>query len=128
MQDAPTANELLGAIAAFIRDHAMPQLQGHTAFHARVAANAIDIIRRELDIAPAANVAEQARLEALLDAKGTLDALNRQLCARIAEGSITLDTPGLADHLWATTMTKVAIDQPNYSAYRRSLEEGVQPG
>ncbi len=128
MQDAPTANELLGAIADFIRTHAMPQLHGHTAFHARVAANAIDIIRRELDISPGANVAERARLEALLGTTGTLDELNRALCTKIAEGAITLDTPGLSDHLWSTTMTKVAIDQPNYSAYRRSLEEGATPG
>ena len=39
MQDQPSAIEILAAVADFLRQHAMPQLQGHTAFHARVAAN-----------------------------------------------------------------------------------------
>ena len=47
----------------------------------------------------------------------------RDLCARIEAGELTLETPGLADHLWAITMTKLAIDQPKYSGYVRALEE-----
>ncbi|MGB5949807.1 MAG: DUF6285 domain-containing protein [Parvibaculum sp.] len=123
MQDQPTAAELIDIVADFIRNHAMPQLQGHAAFHARVAANALDIVKRELEIAPKANTEEHERLKALLGHDGSLDELNRELCARIESGEITLATPGLADHLWAITMTKLAIDQPNYSGYRRALEE-----
>lgn len=124
MQDQPTAAELVEAVAEFIRNHAMPQLQGHTAFHARVAANALDIVKRELEIAPVANADEAARLKALLGRDGSLEDLNRDLCARIEGGVVGLDTPGLADHLWTTTLTKLAIDQPNYSGYRRAIEEG----
>jgi hypothetical protein len=29
----------------------------------------------------------------------------------------------LREHLWETTLTKLAIDQPKYSGYRRALEE-----
>jgi len=124
MQDQPTAAELVEAVAEFIRNHAMPQLQGHAAFHARVAANALDIVKRELEIAPSANTGEAARLKALLGREGTLQELNRGLCACIENGSIGLETPGLTDHLWATTLTKLAIDQPNYSGYKRAVEEG----
>jgi hypothetical protein len=127
MQDQPTAAELIEAVSDFIRNHAMPQLQGHAAFHARVAANALDIVKRELQIAPEANTAEQARLRALLARDGTLDELNRELCARIERGEITLATAGLADHLWDVTLAKLAIDQPNYSGYRRALEERRKP-
>lgn len=123
MQDQPTAIELVDIVAEFIRVHAMPQLQGHAAFHARVAANALDIVKRELQIAPKASSEEYERLKKLLGRDGTLDALNRDLCARIEAGELTLATPGLADHLWAITMTKLAIDQPNYSGYVRALEE-----
>ncbi|MBX3495732.1 MAG: hypothetical protein KF769_05760 [Parvibaculum sp.] len=123
MQDQPTAAELVEAVAEFIRNHAMPQLQGHTAFHARVAANALDIVKRELEIAPAANAGEEARLKALLGREGTLEDLNRELCKRIGSGAIGLETPGLTDHLWTTTLTKLAIDQPNYSGYKRAVEE-----
>lgn len=123
MQDQPTAVELVDIVADFIRNHAMPQLQGHAAFHARVAANALDIVKRELEIAPRRNAGEFDRLKALLGRDGTLEDLNRELCARIERGDIALDTPGLVDHLWEITLTKLAIDQPNYSGYVRALEE-----
>ena len=123
MQDQPTVSELVEAVADFIRNHAMPQLQGHAAFHARVAANALDIVRRELDVAPAANAEETSRLMALLGMEGSLEDLNRELCRLIETGEVGLDTPGLKDHLWRTTLTKLSIDQPNYSGYRRALDE-----
>jgi Domain of unknown function (DUF6285) len=41
------------------------------------------------------------------------------LSRRIAAGEIDLQTPGVAEHLWATTLAKVAIDQPTYASYRR---------
>ncbi len=34
-----------------------------------------------------------------------------------------LETPGLADHLWETTLAKLAVDQPNYWGYRAALAE-----
>ena len=118
MQDQPTAVELLEIVAQFMRDEVVPQLPAHSAFNARVAANAIDIVRRELMLSPRANALETARLEALLGETGDLETLNRRLCDRIAAGEIGLSTAGLVDHLWQTTLDKLAIDQPNYAAYR----------
>ncbi|MBO6679122.1 DUF6285 domain-containing protein [Parvibaculum sp.] len=123
MQDQPSAIELVEAVTEFLRNHAMPQLQGHAAFHARVAANALDIVKRELEIGPDATARELARLKTLLSKDGTMEELNRELCTKIEKGELTLDTPGLKDHLWETTLTKLAIDQPKYSGYRRALEE-----
>lgn len=123
MQDKPSSAELVQAVADFLRDQVMPKLEGHLAFHARVAANALEIVKREIEIAPTENIAEVARLKALTGRNGSLEALNRVLCAAIESGAITLDTPGLRDHLWLTTLTKLAIDQPTYSGYRRGLEE-----
>jgi hypothetical protein len=123
MQDQPTAIELVDIVAEFIRVHAMPQLTGHAAFHALVAANALDIVKRELMIAPQATVEEAERLKGLLGQEDTLEEMNRELCQRIETGQLTLETPGLADHLWAITLTKLAIDQPKYSGYVRALEE-----
>lgn len=123
MQDQPTAIELVDIVAEFIRVHAIPHMTGHAAFHALVAANALDIVKRELAIAPQASREEVARLTALLGREAPLEDMNRDLCTRIETGELTLDTPGLADHLWAITMTKLSIDQPKYSGYVRALEE-----
>ena len=119
MQDPPTITELLAATAAFLREVAVPQLAGHASFHARVAANALDIVKREIELRPAAERDEHARLRALLHVDGSTEELNALLSRRIATGELDLQTPGLAEHLWATTLAKVAIDQPTYASYRR---------
>jgi hypothetical protein len=119
MQDPPTVTELLEATASFLREVAVPQLSGHASFHARVAANALDIVKRELELRPTAERDEHARLSALLHTDGSLDELNSLLSRRIAAGEVSLRTPGVTEHLWATTLAKVAIDQPTYASYRR---------
>ena len=118
MMDQPSALELVTAVKEFIEKHAMPQLSGHTAFHARVAANALGIVARELEFGPGANTGELERLQALLGMTGSLDELNRELCRRIRRGDIGMATPGLAAHMRTTTIAKVGIDQPSYSGYR----------
>ena len=119
MQDTPTPDQLLVAVAAFLREQAMPQLQGQASFHARVAANALDIVRRQLALAPAAEAAEAQRLRELLQADGSQAELNALLCARIASGELGLHTPALVEHLWRVTLDKLAVDQPGYASYRR---------
>ena len=111
--------ELLHAVAEFIREQAMPALSGQTAFHARVAANVLDIVRREIELAPRHEIQERQRLSELLGEDADLETLNRNLCRRIDAGELDLDSPGLFEHLWLTTLAKLAVDQPNYVTYRR---------
>jgi len=122
MQDAPSTKELIEAVRAFLEEKAMPELKGHTAFHARVAANALAIVERELEQGPTAQTGERMRLMQLLGHEGTLEDLNAELAKAIRAGDLTLETPGLADHLWATTMDKVAIDQPKYSGLKTARD------
>lgn len=119
MMDQPSIAELVEAVREFLETRAMPELKGHTAFHARVAANALGIVARQLQMGEKANAEETARLVALLGRDGTLEELNRELCGKIRAGAIGLETPGLAEHLAKTTRDKVAIDQPNYSGLKR---------
>jgi hypothetical protein len=123
MMDQPSVLELVTAVRDFIEQRAMPELKGHTAFHARVAANALSIVARELEQGPQAAEAERTRLVALLGRDGDLMALNRQLCDNIRSGRITLETPGLPEHLALTTRDKVGIDQPSYGGLKRFLAD-----
>jgi len=127
MHDRPTPTELLDAVAAFLREQVVPASSGSLAYHARVAANALDIARREIALAPAARQREQAALVALLGADPATDLaqLNRMLCERIASGAIGLDTPGLAGCLWQITLDRLAVDQPTYDTYLRSLGQAA---
>jgi hypothetical protein len=120
--DQPSAAELVAAVRAFLEEQAMPALEGRVAFHARVAANALGIVERQLQLSPRHDAEERERLRQLLGREGGLDELNRELCRRIRSGELDADSPGLAAHLRATTLAKLAVDQPGYSGYRRALE------
>ncbi|HUJ03403.1 MAG TPA: DUF6285 domain-containing protein [Rhizomicrobium sp.] len=120
MMDQPSVAELVEAVREFLETRAMPELKGHTAFHARVAANALGIVARQLQSGAKADDEEKKRLVELLGREGTLEQLNRELCKRIRAGTVDLQTPGLAAHLEQTTRDKVAIDQPNYSGLRQA--------
>ena len=122
MQDEPTPEELIKAVADFLRNDIAPMISGHNAFKLRVSINALDLVTRQLALESRSDAAEVSRLSQLLGKQGSLGELNRVLADRIAKGEVDLQTPGLADHLWQTTMDKLAVDQPNYAAYKRELE------
>jgi aminoglycoside phosphotransferase (APT) family kinase protein len=48
----PTASELLEAVREYLLDSVMPATSGQVAFHGRVAANALAIVARELELGP----------------------------------------------------------------------------
>ena len=121
MQDEPTPEELIKAVADFLRNDVAPVIIGHNAFKLRVAINALDLVTRQLALEQGSDAAELAGLSKLLRVHGSLGELNRVLAGRIAKGEVDLQTPGLSEHLWQTTMAKLAVDQPNYASYKREL-------
>lgn len=121
MQDEPTPIELTKSVADFLRNDITPLISGHQAFKLRVAINILDLVTRQLTQEEGSDVAEVERLRGLLGIDGPVTELNRALAERIARGEVDLATPGLAEHLWATTMDKLAVDQPNYASYKREL-------
>jgi hypothetical protein len=123
MQDPPSSIEFLDLVVEFLRTVAVSQLSGQHAFHARVAVNALQVVKRELQQGSQAHDAEHDSLRALLGADGSLDALNAQLARAIRSGELTLASPGVADHVWQTTLAKMAIDQPTYAPYRAELSQ-----
>ena len=121
MQDEPTPTELIKAVADFLRHEIAPEIKGHNAFKLRVGINALDLVTRQLTLADDGDAAEHIRLKQLLGADGSLLELNRALSDKIAKGEVDLQMPGLSEHLWQTTMDKLAVDQPNYGSYKREL-------
>jgi hypothetical protein len=124
MQDEPAPIELTKAVADFLRNDITPMISGHNAFKLRVAINTLDLVTRQLTLEQGSDAAEAARFAQLLGTEGSLIGLNRMLADKIAKGEADLQTPGLAEHLWQSTMDKLAVDQPNYASYKRELENG----
>jgi len=121
MQDEPTPIELTKAVADFLRNDITPMVSGHNAFKLRVAINILDLVTRQLTLEEGGDAAESERLAKLLGVQGSLIEQNRALAEKIAKGEVDLATPGLSEHLWQTTLAKLAVDQPNYASYKREL-------
>ena len=116
-QDLPTAVELLEAVRVFLLEDALPALDGRSAFHARVAANVVAIVAREIALGREADRAERARLLSLLaipesDAR-SLTELNQLLAQRIRAGLLDDRREELVSHLRATVRDKLRIANPS---------------
>jgi hypothetical protein len=124
MQDRPTRAELLDAIRGFVEAEVVPAFDGRRRFHARVAANLLAILARELDAEEGQWADEWARLDALLGAtqmpqrreerRRSLLARTEQLCTRIRAGDA--DQGAFRDavlrHVRRTLEEKLAVANP----------------
>ncbi len=123
MQDRPTYDELLSAVETFLGD-LVTDLEGSRSFHTRVAANAVALVRRELEHEDRVLSAEWARLNDLLgteetpadraDMKAAIRARNETLSERIRSGALD-DGDGSAralNHVRATVRDKLLVSDP----------------
>lgn len=122
--DMPRIDELVESVRDHLRGEVMPASEGRRNFMARVAANSLDVVLRELQIGPEHRRRERERLRVLLDSREELEALRWRLVEALRDGSMPLDRPGLAEHLRETVVNQVAIDQPRYSGFRAAIGEG----
>lgn len=132
MQDRPDARELLEAVRTFLEEQVVPALDGTRQFHARVAANVLAIVGREMAHGEDALRAERARLVRLLRQPdegvpetsaglvASVGALNAVLADRIRRGEAD-DGPWRAEvlrHLRVTAAERLAIANPKYAGGR----------
>jgi aminoglycoside phosphotransferase (APT) family kinase protein len=115
--DMPRIDELLASVTDFLRQDVMSSTQGRTNFLARVASNSLDIVQREVSLGQTCLVNEGQRLCLLFDRDESITDLRWRLVNSLRDESIGLDLPGLADHLRATVVNQIAIDQPRYAGF-----------
>ena len=126
MQDRPTYDELLAAVERFLDDEIVAKSEGSRRFHARVAANVLRIVRRELSHQEEQLDREWAGLEALLGSAKRpqsrsvlLDALagrNEELSERIRAGDAD-DGPfrdAALAHVRRTVRDKLVVTNPGW--------------
>ena len=86
VNDRPTGVELLRAVERFLEQEVVPALEGPRRYHARVAANVVAIVAREIETEEAQLQAEWERLGVLLglreDRPGARDRLRDAVGAR----------------------------------------------
>ncbi|RIJ28189.1 DUF6285 domain-containing protein [Henriciella mobilis] len=125
MHDQPSVRELVQAVKNFVDETAMPELTGRAGFHARVASNVLGTILRDIDTRFDADASEKNRLLDLLEAPAdtSLSKLNEDLRQRIRAGELTIRSDDLMRHLKMTAIDQLKVDQPNYSALKKAIEE-----
>ncbi len=131
MQDRPTRDELLAAIAGFLERDIMPAVDDTRRFHLRVALNALAVVRRELVHDDADLVAAATSLAALLpppDAtpaaalpdpaalRHSVRAQTERLCERIRRGDADAGPfrAMVLAHIRADVRRKLVVTNPTW--------------
>ena len=126
MHDRPTVDELLRGVELLLDEQLVPTLDGARKYNARVAANVIRIVRRELQLAESQLAAEWRGLDLLLDPQphpettaATVQALrtrNEELSERIRAGDA--DEGRFRDlvfaHVRDTVHAKLEVSDPGW--------------
>lgn len=126
MQDRPTAEELLDALADFMRDRAAHARDRWERFQFQVAANSLGIIRRELEMEEGLMRKEWGGLDRLLGPEAIPDTeallkerlleRNGRLVEGIRAGVFDGERDGeLQQHLLENVLAKVRVASPNES-------------
>ncbi|MGH7814983.1 MAG: DUF6285 domain-containing protein [Candidatus Binataceae bacterium] len=138
MQDRPTAIELLEAAADFIEREIVPAAAGGRGFQARVAANAMRIVAREIQLEDPQARAEVKALAALLghgaphvhsleDLRRTAAAFNTELSEKILAGEAD-EEPRRSQVMAAVRQIvedKLRIANPRYLEADAAMRSGL---
>jgi len=106
--DLPTAAQLVEAVREWIESDLTDELGGRARFHARVAANMLAIVERELDLGSGHAEQHAARLQDL----GVAD--ERELADRIRAGEFDDRAGELRAALRETVHDKLEVANPKY--------------
>ncbi len=106
--DIPSAVELLDAVREFLESDVLPATEGRVRFHARVAANVVGMVARELALGPDQAAAHTARLAAL----GVHS--DAELAAAIRSGGLDARADEVRAVVRAAVADKLAVANPGY--------------
>ena len=106
--DRPTAAELVEAVREFLESDVMESAEGRTRFHARVAANALSMVERELAMG---SMLEERATQRLSDL-GFSDGVD--LARAIREGEVDDRYAEIRAALEETVADKLRVANPQY--------------
>ncbi|MGB1580894.1 MAG: DUF6285 domain-containing protein [Nevskiales bacterium] len=112
----PNASELLRAVADYLEQGLLPDIEGRHRYNTRVSINALRILQRELTQKD--DEALRQRIQKLIASDDSDDeALLIKLAAQIRDGSLSEENPKLLAVLRQISLNRLAVDNPRYSSY-----------
>ena len=136
MQDRPSYDELLRAVERFLEREIMPNAEGSRRFHARVAANTLRIVRRELEREEEQLAAEWAGLCELLGPaerpperaglREEIRSRTAELCRRIQDGDADAGAfrGAVLGHVRRSVRDKLLVTNPGWLGESETAPEG----
>ena len=110
--DPPSVAQLVEAVREWLENQVMPSVSGAMQFNARVAANVLAIVERELALGPEQDEAHTAGLRAL----GCAD--DAELASKIREGLFTQGDGNVRDDVekfvFDSVVAKLRVANPRY--------------
>jgi hypothetical protein len=123
--DRPTKDELVNAVREFLESKVLPELDSHLGFNTRIAINVLKTVERELELGEKVSTQTRQRLLELLEdnhSEKSNRELNILLSKEIGDRKLSYKDENLVDHLWQTTMKKLAVDNPRYASYQQESD------
>lgn len=117
---ATQADEITVALSEWITENLLPSTTGNANFEARVARNALGIVKRKLQLDGPNQAARAARCTAM----GTTQAA---LFEKARLGQLTTLCPKTLTHLRLSVLESVSTDQPRYPGFAPALRDWTIP-
>ena len=117
--DRPSSVELLKAVSFFLDEKIKKEVPPHLAFKLRIVENVLNIVCREIELGDALSEEVISDLKKLMNSDITS---LEDLAILIKEQKIDLEDQGLQNILVKLSKNKIAVDNPNYSTYKKLLD------
>lgn len=106
--DHPTSEELIAAVREWLEHDIVPAVEGRLQFHARVAINILDMVRREIEAGPQHVQNHQERLNRLGYHSDV------ELAEAIRQGRHDGELGSLLSELRGAVQDKLSVANPKY--------------
>jgi phosphopantothenate synthetase len=117
--DKPNSVDLLEAVNYFLDTKIKSEVPAHLAFKIRIVENVLNIVKREIEQGDELSNEIMVQLQNLIeDDSPTIDAL----ALLIKDEKIDLEDQDLQNILVKLSKNKIAVDNPNYSTYKKLLD------
>lgn len=117
--DRPTSSELIKAVMDFLDTKIKDELPPHLAFKLRITNNVLGMVQREIDHGETLHQEVHDAMQNLINSE---ELTTENLSDLIKNGKIDLKNRDLEDLLVLLSKNKIAVDNPNYSTYKKLIE------
>ena len=118
--DRPTSIELIEAVIDFLDSEIKSELPPHLAFKIRIVTNVLKIVQREVNLGD--QLSEETK-KLIADAiEDIQDPSMNKFAEAIKNGNAELNKESLKKALIEITKSKLSVDNPNYSTYKKLVE------